>query len=664
MNLSYGQINSKNRVKIDSLKYIITFTKNDSIRIEAYVEWDNLIYISNPALDYELNTEIIKICKKNLSKNITPDQSHFFIEEIAYSYNNIATYEEQTGNNYSAIEHLKLSAKIGEYLNKPGIIANAYNNMGNNYRAIGLYEKSIELYQKSLFYIRQSENPLNEATTYNNIGLVYVDKNQPDTAMSYYMKALNMFREIDAAEGLSLIYFNIGLIYKNNDQLDSARYFYETAYNYATEIGDKNRMSSCLNKLGEINLISHSFEKKYLEESLVLFNQSVELATKGQGILEQIEALENNYKTLKNLGRYEEAYFNLEKFHELKSISDSLSNMQAIIEQDFKQSFQNKIALDSIQYEQQSLFNHQKLETEKKQKYFLLTGLLLLILLALSLYYKFKDSRKKNEIIHSQKKLVEDKQQEILDSIQYAKRIQNAILPPKEFLDGLGIIYHLTYIPKDIVAGDFFWVHENEELLFIAVADCTGHGVPGALVSIVCHNCLNRSVKEFSLKNPAKILDKTRELVTSEFSKSPENVKDGMDISLLAFDRKKHIIEWAGANNPLWIISKNSHELNEIKPDKQPIGFSVNTSPFKSHRIEMHKGDRFFIFTDGLQDQFGRDQSEDKPKKFKASRMKKLLLDANNKDIKSQCQTLTDEVIKWKNDQPQTDDICFFALEF
>lgn len=665
---AFCQLSASERVKIDSLKYVIAYTSDDSVKVVSYVAWDELIYISNPELDFNLNSEIIKICEKNLAKNLSQNRTYFFLKEIGYAYNNIATYEEQIGNNYAAIEHLKLSAKIGEYLKIPRIEANAYNNLGNNYRAINQFEKSIELYQKSLFFIKQSENTFNEAVTYNNIGLVYVDKHQTDSAMNYYLRALEMFKAMEAPDGLSLVYFNLGLVFKEQNNYDSAKYYYNIAYENATKIGDKNRMSSCLNKLGEITLIDENSQfnrDAVLKLSLELFNQSIELAEQGQGILEQLEALSNKYKTLEELKQFEEAYLTLKKFQNLKYFSDSLSNEKAILENDFQQDFKNKAAIDSLKYQQASTLNSEKLQNEKRQKYFLLSGLLLVVLLAYTLYYRFKESRKKAEIIKHQKQLVEEKQQEILDSIAYAKRIQNAILPPKDFIDKLNLNYHLTYLPKDIVAGDFYWIHDYNNFLFIAVADCTGHGVPGALVSIVCHNCLNRSIKEFSLTNPGEILDKTRELLVTEFSKSAENVNDGMDISLLVLNKKNNTAQWAGANNPIWILAKSKPEIIEIKPDKQPIGLSINPCPFKSHLLEIQKGDRIYLFTDGLQDQFGRYDLTAKPKKFKASRMKEILFNAGlHVELKTQCQQLTNEVITWKNDQTQTDDMCLLAIEF
>ena len=203
------------------------------------------------------------------------------------------------------------------------------------------------------------------------------------------------------------------------------------------------------------------------------------------------------------------------------------------------------------------------------------------------------------------------KSKEVTDSIKYAKRIQSAILPSsktiKEYLPNSFIFYK----PKDIVAGDFYWLESKNDTVLFAVADCTGHGVPGAMVSVICNNGLNRSVREYGLINPSDILNKTREIVISEFEKSDEDVRDGMDIALCSIKYKVEskksqttaILQYAGANNPLWIV--RDHELIDIRPDKQPIGKHFKNSSFTPHSIELKKGDTIYIFSDGYADQFG-----------------------------------------------------------
>jgi serine phosphatase RsbU (regulator of sigma subunit) len=252
--------------------------------------------------------------------------------------------------------------------------------------------------------------------------------------------------------------------------------------------------------------------------------------------------------------------------------------------------------------------------------------------------------------------MVEEHQKEIIDSITYAKRLQRAILPSDEEIKKQLPDNFIYYHPKDIVAGDFYWMEHLDNITFIAAADSTGHGVPGAMVSVVCSNALNRAVKEFGLRDTGKILDKTRELVLETFAKSGEEIKDGMDISILAIDASKQQISWSGANNPLLYISNN--ELKEIKADKQPIGKTDNPKPFTTHIVALQKGDIVYLMTDGYPDQFGGE----KGKKFKYKQLEDLLLASSTKSLTEQKQILSKSFDDWKGNLEQVDDVTIIGI--
>jgi two-component system, sensor histidine kinase LadS len=279
----------------------------------------------------------------------------------------------------------------------------------------------------------------------------------------------------------------------------------------------------------------------------------------------------------------------------------------------------------------------------------------------------------RTEEINHQKELIEEKSKEIIDSINYAKRIQSAILPPKYVFTHYLPQSFILYLPKDIVAGDFYWmetqvVNDNPMILF-ASADCTGHGVPGAMVSVICNNALNRSVREFALHRPGEILDKTREIIVKEFEKSAEDMKDGMDISLCCLDlnvryelgKEKRNLSWSGANNPLWIITKNKedgYELVEIKPDKMPIGKYASQNAFTTHDLEVTEGDTIYLFTDGFADQFGGP----KGKKFMYKQLKEVILSMQKESLTRQQQLLNDTFLNWRGQNEQIDDICIIGV--
>jgi serine phosphatase RsbU (regulator of sigma subunit) len=259
--------------------------------------------------------------------------------------------------------------------------------------------------------------------------------------------------------------------------------------------------------------------------------------------------------------------------------------------------------------------------------------------------------------LEEKSKVIEDQNKDIIDSITYAKRLQEAILPSSEFVNANLPGNFIYYRPKDIVAGDFYWAEKVGEKFFIAAADSTGHGVPGAMVSVVCSNALNRAIKEFKLLETGKILDKTRELVIETFEKSANEVKDGMDISLLCIDSKNKTIFWSGANNPLWYIQDN--ELKEIRADKQPIGNTDYPKPFTTHKLEYKDNTTFYLFTDGLADQFGGPDG----KKFKYRQFSELLAMNNNLPQKQQADIIDKAFTEWKGELEQVDDVCVIGIK-
>jgi serine phosphatase RsbU (regulator of sigma subunit) len=301
---------------------------------------------------------------------------------------------------------------------------------------------------------------------------------------------------------------------------------------------------------------------------------------------------------------------------------------------------------------------------------YLYAGLLLVFIFSGFMYNRFRVTRKQNKLIALQKKDVElksmlvekanselsIKNKEITDSIIYAKRIQAAILPPRNKIETYLGQSFVIYQPKDIVAGDFYWLEIKDDKVIFAVADCTGHGVPGAMVSVVCNNGLNRSVREYGLTRPNEILDKTRDIVIQEFDKSEEDVNDGMDISLVSLDFNSKILQWSGANNALIIV--RGSEVIEIKADKQPIGKYVKAKPFTNHELELVKGDVIYAFTDGFHDQFGGPNG----KKYLYKRFRELLLKNASLDMKTQQTNFVNVFNEWKGENEQVDDICIIGV--
>ncbi|PJC62116.1 MAG: hypothetical protein CO022_06235 [Flavobacteriales bacterium CG_4_9_14_0_2_um_filter_32_27] len=325
-----------------------------------------------------------------------------------------------------------------------------------------------------------------------------------------------------------------------------------------------------------------------------------------------------------------------------------------------------------------------KIEQQKHIIWISVLFLIIVSILGLVAYRSYKLKNKANLLVTHQKLEIENQHKEIIDSITYAKRLQEAIFPTlssvKEFLPQSFIFFK----PKDVVSGDFYWMEtsptptlpkgegdsppptggelEGTCILF-AVADCTGHGVPGAMVSVVCNNALNRSVREYGITKPGEILDKTREIVVGEFAKSNEDVKDGMDISLCSLQLSESCatLHWSGANNSLYIIRPTvgkTFELIEIKPNKQSIGKIDNPEAYSTHTFELMKGDTLYLFTDGYADQFGGE----KGKKLMYKPFKQMLLEFQEKSMEEQQEILEKHFENWRGDLEQVDDVCVIGV--
>ncbi len=292
-------------------------------------------------------------------------------------------------------------------------------------------------------------------------------------------------------------------------------------------------------------------------------------------------------------------------------------------------------------------------------------GLILILYLIAIVFENTKNTAlrnldEKNNLLDVQKKTLEIKQKEILDSINYSRRIQRAILPPEKIVKRLLPDSFILYKPKDIVSGDFYWVTEWGNKTMFAAVDCTGHGVPGAFMSIVGQNILNQAVNEYGLSKPNLVLNSLNKGVSRTLGADDENViRDGMDLALCSLDKKQMLLEFSGAFNPLWVL--RNKEIIEIKGNKFPIGSFMDDAVqnFDNHTIQLEKNDIIYIFTDGYADQFGGP----KGKKFKDKNVKKLLCDICHETMERQKEILETSINEWKGELEQIDDILIMGVK-
>jgi tetratricopeptide (TPR) repeat protein len=605
------------------------------------------------ALDYYL--ESLKV-----SEEINDKQG------VAQSLNNVGFVYYNLGDIPRSVEYFQKALRLMEEMHNEEGIGTALNNLASIYDGQGDIVKAIEFYERALAVHEKNKNLAGQGYTLNNIGLIYHNNRQYSKALKYFYKAMTVQKEIGDKSGYSTTINNIGLVYRNLGDKTRALEYYLRSLRIQEEISDKAGILYSLNNLGALYAEMGNTQKA--EEYC---NQSLEMS-KELGFPENIK---NAAKILNELyakkGSFKEAYKMQSLYYVMRDSVLNDNNRKVSIKSQIKYAYEQKALADSIRTMEEKKVTVAQLKQERTQRYSLYGGLALTALFGSFMFNRFRVTRKQKEVIEiksreteMQKSIIEEHRKEIIDSINYAKRIQGAILPPQRMIKELLIDAFVLYLPKDIVAGDFYWLHStdvrNEEddsrLVFFAAADCTGHGVPGAMVSVVCNNALNRAVKEFGLTDPGLILDKAREILILEFEKSDEEVKDGMDISLCVLDFATGELAWAGANNPLWVVRNGS--LIEKRPNKQPIGKFIGQAPFTTHKVQLWQDDMVYIFTDGYADQFGGPNG----KKFMYKNLRSLLIEISSLETNEQKIRLKQTLESWKGGLDQVDDICVIGV--
>ncbi|MCW3075916.1 MAG: protein serine/threonine phosphatase [Bacteroidetes bacterium] len=574
----------------------------------------------------------------------------FLMSDVSQTYSSIGYCYEDMGNFPEAKNNYIASLKIREQLKDKIGIAKCNSNIGNIYFQTQNLEEALKFLIPALKVFEEAGEKRMIAAISHNIGTIYIYQNKPE-AINLLQTALKINEEMGNRFWKSNNLTALSELYRKQGDFAEAKKCLNSALIILEESGQKEGMINIYNLLSKLNMS----QKKYNDANVNL-NKALILAISSNSITKRQTCYENLAELEKYRGNYQKA---LEYFKLSVVLRDSIfseENIKKMTQQQMQYDFDKKEALTKEAQERKDILTQKEIQNQKNLRN-ALTGGLMLVLLAATLFFfqrnKInKEKKKSDSLLH----LVEEKQKEILDSISYARRLQEAILPPKEFLNKFIPDNFIFYKPKDIVAGDFYWAEAINDLFFIAAADSTGHGVPGAMVSVVCSNALNRTVKEFKETDTGKILDKTRELVLETFEKSTDEVKDGMDISLLCIDRKNNSITWSGANNPLWYTHNN--ELKEIKANKQPIGQTDKPMPFTTQQIDFSPGTTFYLFTDGFADQFGGP----KGKKFKYKQLKELLLSISNEWNDTTLQKLNVVFNNWKGQMEQVDDVCVIGI--
>tara|TARA_B100000508_G_scaffold137355_2_gene131753 strand:- start:41792 stop:43768 length:1977 start_codon:yes stop_codon:yes gene_type:complete len=632
----------------DSLYHNLRNAKNDEEKASALFDLGDSFFLNNndSALHYFHQAYDLSI-KEGLKKT-----------EASTCIRLAATY--QYIDPVKSAEYTMKSIKAAKRSGDESLIIHSKRLLALLYRSKGELDNSMSVYQEILTVNLQNKDSLEIARSFNDIGIIHMMKAEYDEGLDYWKKSLNIKISLGNLESAAVTMSNIGLYYKDIQKFDEAEYYIKRSLKLAKSIND---FESVAFNLSNLAALYGKMEKYEMSEST--FEKSLKVSDSIKTYFDRKETLLEYSKMLEKKGDFEKA---LEKYKEYTEV------LEAEFDESSNETIQElKTKFETEKKEQELIMKDAELEkqaaekalVERSYQYAIIFIFVVIIALGVILFIlrKVRQAKKQVEI---QRSLLEEKNKEILDSIQYAKRLQEAILPPLDEVKNAFAGFGILYLPKDIVAGDFYWFEETDTHRFIAAADCTGHGVPGAMVSVVCSNALTKSVQEDRISDPGSILNRTREIVIQQFEKSKSNVKDGMDVSLLAINKNTGEISWAGAHNPVWIIKQSNKELVEIKGNKQPIGNFDSAEPFKTHILNCEKGDRLYMFSDGFADQFGgndqatRDQGG---KKFKTKAFKRKLLENAHKAPEEQMSELQKTLNKWRGNLEQLDDVCVVLVQ-
>lgn len=651
---------------LDSIQNLISTTTNDSLLI---IHTNNFSWASlnnNPDETIENAEKAIKLI--GLYNKNNPEKKEFSFMQLAVAFNNLASGYNVKREAPKAIDNYFKALKIYTYLKEDLRVAQMYNNIGSVYyhiknlpEALKFLEKSMLLKEKSYWEdTTKMESVKSLAQSYNNVGSIYgaVAKEEKSDeklqiSLEYLYKSLEMKLKLGNAVTIATTYNNIGEAFSLLEKKAEAEANFKIAGEYFESAKDT---AGIVLNLASLGLFYNKLNDPY--KAILYFNRGQELAeikNFKDELLNIYRGLADAYISNKNFEKATEYLIKRQALRE-EVYTENLSLQTQELDTKY-QTEQKEKEIELLNKENE--LNHIELQKNKQLTYLFAIGIFLLSLLSFFIYKSYKNKQKINELLEIKNNEISHQKKEITDSINYAKKIQQAILPPDWLLNELLPENFVYYVPKDIVSGDFYWIDhikiENEEKILFAAVDCTGHGVPGALMSVIGLNLLNQAVHEKKLWKPSEILSYLDWGVNQTLRQSEAGnvVKDGMDLALVCIDFKKQEVQYSGAYNSLYYTHKG--ELHEIKADKSPIGINTDgiIDEYTNHIIQLDKGDCIYLFSDGYADQFGGPQG----KKFKYKQLKELFLKCHSLPMNEQYSIIHKTFESWKGAIDQVDDV-------
>jgi len=661
--------------KIDSVLISLS-EENDTVKIETLIDCYKQHEKGKISKGIAYLDEALKIAIELEDKN--------WEGKVCLKYGNFYSI---TGDYKKSIDYFKRSKDYFEKSQRYANIGSSYNNLGATYEKMGMFNEAMDCLIKALNIYESNADSVSMAKTYVNLGLLYSRQEDFEKSLELYNKSLKIRIKTNDSSGIALVYNNMAIVNYYLERYDDVRGYFEQAYEIYLKTGDQRRQLMALSNLAEIlNIIGQ--REIALQKYFEILKLEKELGEIGE-VAKTHFLIGNLYQSRKD---YKNAKIHLYKCLEISKeigalidIRDTYNNLTNIYkdENNFKQALANHelyVAMHDSVFNTEKARQIQEIETRyetkkkeqqiknleneqiiknlkiKKQRIYLFSfffGFFLISIFIVVLYKQNQRIRNANMILAYQKK-------QITDSIEYASRIQTAILPPGDYINKIIPDHFILYKPRDIVSGDFYWITHKDGKIIVAAVDCTGHGVPGAFMSMLGFAFLNEIVNKEKELKANEILNQLRNYVKKSLHQTgkDDEAKDGMDIALCIIDSENLRMQFSGAYNPLYLV--RNKELITIKGDRMPIGIYIaEKESFTNHETEIRKGDTIYIFTDGYIDQFGGPQTQ----KYKTAPFRDLLESNQDKSMAEQKKILEDSFEKWKGDHDQIDDVLVIGIK-
>ena len=653
---------------IDSLKRALSIATDDAIKVNILLQL--VEGISDDDVWPQYNEQMLKISEKIVqSKNVAIRRKGK--KGLADAYNNIGFMYNNQGDIPNALDYFGKSLRMQEELGDKEGIAELMSNIGVIYYFQNELPKALDYYLKSL-KLREALGDKNAiANSLNNIGNLFYTQKNMQRALYYSARSLKLQQEIGDKEGMAYSLNNLGGIYFNKGDIDKALDYYLQSKATREEIGDQQGISASMHNIATVYLkrASGGDKQKNLALSLAYTDSSLALAKKlgfpanirnAERLLSKIDSAKGNFAS---------AWEHYKQFIFYKDSINNEANHQASIKSQLKYVFDKKEAIIKEQQDKERAVGREKHRVQQIIIWCVAGGLVLVLVFSFFIFRSLVQNRKANKIISSQKKLVEDKnqiieekQKEIIDSINYAKRIQYSLLAHEDFLKAHLPNHFVYFNPKDIVSGDFYWATKKDNKFYFAVCDSTGHGVPGAFMSLLNIGYLSEAINEKGIEKPNEIFNYVRQRLIDNISKDGQ--KDGFDGILICMESPsleerdgRLRITYAAANNKPLLI--NDGQVKELSSDRMPVGVGERKEDFNLFTIDVQQGDMLYLYTDGYADQFGGE----KGKKFKYKTLNELILKHHTNELKEQHAILKSTFEAWRGNLEQVDDVCIVGIK-